>query len=108
MKGSEFKDMDFKERIKTAIKKIVQIQKPNGVIGVEVSVDPISNEEYYVDLIFLVPEDSELLKRPRNHRDAFYRDDRLFTLKHDIAKYIQDYLSIKAYINSYGVRAVKT
>lgn len=108
MEGSEFKDKDFIEGIKTAIKRIVQIQKPNGVLDVEVSVDPISKEEYYVNLNFLVPEESDFLKRPRNHRDVFYRDERLFTLKHNIAKSIEDYLSIKVYINSYGVRAVKT
>ena len=104
MNYSDFEKKDNKDKIASLIQKIVKFQKPSGVLDIDVSVDPISDKEYYVSLTFLVPEDSDLLKRPRNFRDNFYRDDKLIGMKEIIRKSIEDYLSIKVYINQYGIR----
>lgn len=104
MDVSDFKNQDNISNMKSLIKKIIDIQKPNGVYDVEVSVDPISDKEYYVSLVFLVSDDSEFLETYTE--GIFYNDSKLNEVKRNIVKTIENYLSIKVYINQFGVRVL--
>jgi hypothetical protein len=102
----KIKDSDFQKKMSDKIKKIILLQKPNGVEEIEVSLNPISNFEYYVKLTFIVPRDSEYLKRPRNYQQQFYQNDVLFGWKLLLQKSVLDYLGVKLYINNYGISAM--
>jgi len=103
----KIKNLDFRKKMSDKISKVILLQKPNGVDDIEVSVDPISNFEYYVKLTFIVPRDSEYLKRPRNYQQQFYQNDVLVGWKSLPQKSILDYLGVKIYINNYGISVMK-
>lgn len=74
-----------------------EISKPNGVSKIEFDLRPTGDDnEYYMDITYIVPEGSELLKV---NPFAIHRDSR-YHWNHHITKDLKDYFGLKVIINN--------
>lgn len=104
---TEMENEDRQHKIVDMIKKIVSIHKPEGVVDVEVEVEPSSSDGkdfYYLNLTYVVPSDSEHLK-VRNFRDKFYSFDKIYPWNRELKKTIEDFLNTNVIINSHAIRS---
>jgi hypothetical protein len=92
--------MDIKV-INSFIKKILKYTKPEGVIDIEFEVNHLMGNEYYINLTYIVPEDSDYLK-VKNMDDL---DITRIGWNRSIKKTIESHLGIKMYISSTGIRS---
>jgi hypothetical protein len=91
------------EQIESAINKMISIIKPNDVLSVDIEVHPIGLDEvkyeYYLNITYIVPDDSEFL-RSSNMR---YSDYNKMGWNKEILDNLKNYLGIDVIINSSGV-----
>ena len=52
------------KKIEKFIDRLIEIIKPNGVIDIEYKIDPkpVGKDEYYMEVTYIVPDDSNMLK----------------------------------------------
>ena len=104
---AEMENKDRQHKMVDIIKKIVSIHKPEGVVDVEVEVEPSSSggvDLYNLSLTYVVPSDSEHLK-VRNFRDRFYSFDKIYPWNEELKKTIEDFLNINVIIGSHSIRS---
>jgi hypothetical protein len=92
------------ERDIKLVRKYLNISKPSGVSKVEFDLRPI-DDEYYMNITYVVPEDSKYLKVDNRPNDIHvnYRSK----WNHHITKDLKDYFGINVYINQSGTRNEK-
>ena len=91
------------EQLTNAIKKLTNVIKPNGVLGITFRLEPlgIRNDEYYMNITYIVPDDSEYL-RSSNMRDS---DNTRIKWNSEIKNSIKNYFNIDVIINSTGIQS---
>jgi hypothetical protein len=84
------------------IERYLNISKPNGVLEIKFVIWPVGDEnEYYMKIMYVVPDDSKYLKvNDKNLIPVRYRDE----WNHQITKDLKDYFGLKVYINQSGTR----
>ena len=92
----EMKMQDKSESVKKSIGAILSVLKPKGVLEIKFDVKPISDDEYYLTLKYIVPDDSPALNRKTV-------DNYIYQWTDPIHKTIQDYLGISVYIKNKGI-----
>jgi hypothetical protein len=96
---------DESDKVKThtkLIERYLNISKPNGVLEIKFVIWPVGDErEYYMKIMYVVPDDSRYLKvNDKNLIPVRYRDE----WNHQITKDLKDYFGLKVYINQSGTR----
>ena len=96
------------ERDTKLIRRYLNISKPLGVSEIKFNLKPTGDKrEYYMDITYIVPEDSEFLQqdRPINPRQEYvnYR----YFWGHHIQKDIYNFFGLKVIINNSGTRSEK-
>jgi hypothetical protein len=89
------------EQLTKLIKKMTNLIKPNGVLGITFRLEPlgIRNDEYYMNITYIVPDDSEYL-RSHNMRNS---DDIRIKWNYEIKNSIKNYFNTDVIINSSGI-----
>lgn len=90
-------------QLEKMIGKMINVIKPNGVSFMEIKLDPldIHGNEYYMDVEYVVPDDSEFL-RSFNMRDS----DKQRTLwNREIRNSIKNYFDTDVIIANSGISA---
>jgi hypothetical protein len=89
------------EQLTNAIKKLTNVIKPNGVLGITFRLEPlgIRNDEYYMNITYIVPDDSEYL-RSHNMRNS---DDIRIRWNYEIKTAIKNYFNTDVIINSSNI-----
>ncbi len=90
------------EQIERAINKMINVIKPNDVLSIDIEVTPLefaSKYEYYLSIMYVVPEDSEFL------RSSKYSDFNKTKWNKEILDNLKNYLGIDVLINNSGVRS---
>ena len=90
------------EQLTNAIKKLTNVIKPNGVLGITFRLEPlgIRNDEYYMNITYIVPDDSPLLKMGKSPRS--FNDIRI-KWNYEIKNSIKNYFNTDVIINSSGI-----
>ncbi len=92
----EMEEKDDLNKMNRLIKKILSVIKPDGVLEIKFKLEPISDDEYYLTLKYIVPDDSPALNRKTV-------DNYRYQWTNPIHKTIQYYLGISVYINNIGI-----
>ena len=89
------------EQLTKLIKKMTNLIKPNGVLGITFRLEPlgIRNDEYYMNITYIVPDDSEYL-RSHNMRNS---GDIRIKWNYEIKNSIKNYFNTDVIINSSGI-----
>jgi hypothetical protein len=89
------------EKLTKLIKKMISVIKPNGVLGITFRLEPlgIRDDEYYMNITYIVPDDSEYL-RSNNMRNS---DDIRIKWNYEIKNSIKNYFDTDVIINSSGI-----
>lgn len=95
---SEMKENDKETKISNVIKKIINLHKPEGVNDIEFDLEQIDKDEYYLELIFVVPSDSDELKIKHGASNKRRWVD-------GIKGAIENYLGVKIIVSSVGVKS---
>lgn len=87
------------EQLTNAIKKLTNVIKPNGVLGITFRLEPlgIRNDEYYMNITYIVPDDSELTSLRLDSDDIRIR------WNYEIKTAIKNYFNTDVIINSSGI-----
>ena len=86
------------------IGRYLNISKPNGVSNIEFKLRPTGDKnEYYMDITYVVPDGSELLKV---NPFAIGENSRYYW-NHHISKDIKNYFGLKVIINNSEIRSEK-
>jgi hypothetical protein len=95
--------------LRKLIDKMFSVIKPKGVSDIEYKLDPLSirddDNEFYMSITYVVPDDSEYLRGPNNIRQSSIRDDVRIEWNRHIKKTIESYFDVKVIINSTGIRS---
>lgn len=95
----EMKQEDNENKIRSVVKKIINLHKPEGVSDIEFDLEKIDKDEYYLELTFIVPADSNQLTK--NFMD------RQMGWGREIKEAIKNYIGIKVIISSVGIRSAE-
>ena len=89
------------ERLTKLIKKMINVIKPHGVSHIEYSLEPleIRKNEYYLNLHYVVPDDSEYLRSSNMRRSDLIRRE----WNEQIKNTIKEYFDTDVIINSTGI-----
>lgn len=82
-----------KDILEKNIKKMLSIIKPEGVTMIDFELNPIKQNEYYLSLIYVVPDDSPYMKVNR-------KEDPRHDWNRTILYSIRDYFNTRVIINS--------
>ena len=90
------------EKLTKLIKKMINVIKPNGVLDIEFRLVPlgIRDDEFYMEIKYIVPDDSPLLNMGKSPRS--FNDIRM-GWNNEIKKSIKNYFNTDIIINSSGV-----
>jgi hypothetical protein len=90
------------DKLTKLIKKMINVIKPNGVLDIEFRLVPlgIRDDEFYMNVTYVVPDDSPLLKMGKSPRS--FNDIRM-GWNNEIKKSIKNYFNTDIIINSSGV-----
>ena len=93
------------ERDTKLIRRYLNISKPLGVSEIKFNLEPTGdNGEYYMKILYIVPEDSEYLKDDKpNTIHVNYR----YEWNHHITKDIYNFFGLKVIISNSGTRSEK-
>lgn len=90
------------ETLTKLIKKMIKLIKPKDVLSIEFKLEPMYSEnEYYMMIQYVVPDDSEFL-RSANMRTS---DNIRRRWNEEIKNSIQNYFDVRISISSSGVTA---
>jgi len=95
----EMKQEDNENKIRSVVKKIINLHKPEGVNDIEFDLEKIDKDEYYLELTFIVPADSNKLTK------SFMDTPRIWG--REIKEVIKNYIGIKVIISSVGIRSAE-
>ena len=94
------------EKLTKLIKKMTNVIKPNGVLGITFRLEPlgIRDDEYYMNITYIVPDDSEYL-RPHNKFTAMRNSEGLIRIRwnNEITTAIKNYFNTDVIINSSNI-----
>lgn len=85
-----------KEVLEKNIKRMLSIIKPEGVSMIDFELDPIKEDEYYLKLTYVVPDDSPYMKVNR-------KEDPRPDWNRTILYSIRDYFNTRVIINNTGL-----
>jgi hypothetical protein len=90
------------DKLTKLIKKMINVIKPNGVLDIEFRLVPlgIRDDEFYMEITYIVPDDSPLLNMGNAPRT--FNDIRM-GWNNEIKKSIKNYFNTDIIINSSGV-----
>ena len=96
------------EQLTNAIKKLTNVIKPNGVLGVTFRLKPlgIRDDEYYMNITYIVPDDSEYLRSHNKFTAMRNSNDKgLIRIRwnNEIKTAIKNYFNTDVIINSSGI-----
>lgn len=88
-------------QLEKMIGKMINVIKPNGVSFMEFKLDPldIHGNEYYMDVEYVVPDDSEFLRSFNMRNSDMIRRQ----WNEEISKTISNYFDVEVIIGSSGV-----
>jgi hypothetical protein len=91
------------EKLTKLIKKMTNVIKPKGVLDIKFRLEPlgIRDDEYYMNITYIVPDDSEYL-RSSNMRDS---DNTRIKWNSEIKNSIKNYFNVDVIINSTGIQS---
>ena len=91
------------QQLEKMIDKMMNIIKPNGVSFMEYKLDPldIHGDEYYMGIMYVVPDDSKLLLSNNRGTSELYRQ----RWNREIHNTIKNYFDVDVIINNSGVRS---
>lgn len=86
------------EKLTKLINKMINVIKPNGVLDITFRLKPLGDrdDEYYMDITYIVPDDSPLLKMGKSPRS--FNDIRM-EWNSEIRKSIKNYFDVYIIIN---------
>jgi hypothetical protein len=84
------------EQLTNAIKKLTNVIKPNGVLGITFRLGTF-NDEYYMTITYIVPDDSKLKSLRLDSDDIRIR------WNYEIKTAIKNYFNTDVIINSSGI-----
>lgn len=91
-------------RVYKIIKRYFDITKPSGVSDIEFELRPTGDkDEYYMNIIYLVPDGSELLKI----NPFAVGEKSRYNWNHQISKDVKNYFGLIVIINNSGIRNEK-
>jgi hypothetical protein len=90
------------ENLEKLIAKMISVTKPNGVSFVEFDLDPISTDEYYMSIGYVVPYDSPFLKMRSSPRSF---DNLRQDWNQSIKQSIKNYFNTDVIISSSAIRS---
>lgn len=84
------------------INKMIGVIKPKGVTDIKFRLTPlgIREDEFYMNIKYIVPDDSPLLKMGKSLRSL---NDIKMEWNHEIKKSIKNYFNVDVIINSTGM-----
>jgi hypothetical protein len=88
------------EKLEKMITKMVGVIKPNGVSFIDFDLENIGENEYYMSVGYVVPDDSPYLKRSTSTRTF---DDIRNEWNSSLRQSIKNFFDTKVIINSSGV-----
>ena len=88
------------ENLETAIIKMLSVIKPTEVSFVDFDLTPIDEDEYYMSVKYVVPDDSPILKVKTSPR---VYDDLRMKWNSSLSKSIKNFFDSKIMINSSGI-----
>jgi hypothetical protein len=90
------------ENLEKMITKMVSVIKPNGVLGITFRLEPlgIRDDEYYMNITYIVPDDSPYLKRSTSTRTF---DDIRNKWNSSLRQSIKNFFNTEVIINSSGI-----
>jgi predicted SAM-dependent methyltransferase len=90
------------EKLTKLINKMINVIKPNGVLDITFRLKPLGNrdDEYYMDITYIVPDDSPLLKMGKSPRS--FNDIRM-EWNSEIRKSIKNYFDVYIIINASSI-----
>jgi hypothetical protein len=92
------------DRDSKLIRRYLNLSKPNGVSDIEFELEPTGDKgEYYMNIEYIVPDDSELLKV---NPFAIHKDSRYYW-NSIITKDIYNFFGLKVIIGVSGIRNEK-
>ena len=89
------------EKLTKLIKKMTNVIKPNGVLDIEFRLVPLGDDEFYMEIKYIVPDGSEFLRSNDMRTSDDYRDK----WNREIKNTIKNYFDVKVIINSSGIRS---
>jgi hypothetical protein len=91
------------EKLTKLIRKMTNVIKPKGVLDIEFHLEPlgIRDDEYYMNITYIVPDDSEYL-RSSNMR---FSDNKRINWNSEIKNSIKGYFNVDVIINSTGIKS---
>lgn len=87
------------DKAKQLISKMIEVIKPNGVSNIRFNLQPLEDNEFYMNITYIVPDDSEYL-RSYNMRNS---DDIRIRWNYEIKNSIKNYFNIRVIINSTSI-----
>ena len=89
------------EKLTKLIKKMINVIKPNGVSDISFRLEPLTirDDEYYIHLTYIVPDDSEYLT-PSHMRSMI---DIQTNWNYEIKKSINDYFNTVVFVGSTNI-----
>ncbi len=91
------------KRLFNLIDKMINITKPKGVLEIDYNLTPLgfTDNEYYMNITYIVPDDSEYL-RSSDMRDS---DITRISWNREIKNTIKNYFDANVIINSSGIQS---
>lgn len=87
-----------KEILTNQIKKFISKMRIKGIDDIFVDVEPVSNDAYYLSVIYLVSEDNNMYKYKSDEHREIYKDILIRTLNDKITENIEDTFSISVFV----------
>ena len=81
------------------IPKFIDSMLPDGIINIDYKLERIDDNEYYMDVTFIVPDDSELLSTSNRRESDFIR----LKMKEELKKNILSFFGKRMIINQVGI-----
>jgi hypothetical protein len=87
------------DKAKQLINKMIEVVKPKGVSNIKFNLQPLKDDEFYMNITYIVPDDSEYL-RSNNMRNS---DNVRMDWNYEIKNSIKNYFDIRVIINSTSI-----
>jgi hypothetical protein len=95
-----YQDMSMNQKqLEKMIGKMINIIKPNGVSDMGFNLEPLDDDEYYMRVIYIVPDGSEFLRRDNMNKTDVYRDQ----WNREIKNTIKNYFNVNVIISSSNI-----
>jgi hypothetical protein len=89
------------ENLEKMIGKLIKVIKPKEVSNIEFNLKPIDDNEYYMNVTYVVPDDSEYLKSNNMRNSDYVRS----LWNKELHNTILNYFNVRVLINSSGIRS---